>query len=90
MNKTPLAVAICTLLLPLSAYAQEEEGVDLGALQVTVSETPIESLSLAVKKASDDTIKKSTLQQASSTLGNALSGQIGVLPIHLGVGLLPL
>lgn len=86
MNKTPLAVAICTLLVPLSAYAQEEEGVDLGTLQVTVGETPIESLSLAVKKASDDTIKKSTLQQASSTLGNALSGQIGVHSNPFGGG----
>lgn len=90
MKYNALSLAIIGLFGSVMAYADDtsdDESVDLGAVVVTVKKDGQTATGFtANQKASDASVAKSVLQQRSSTLGNALAGELGVHSNPFGGG----
>lgn len=91
-NKLHLSVLVALFGYTMPAFADETTPTTLPEAQLAtvtaeITNAPITSLAFANnQKASDTTIDKQKLQQRSSTLGNALSGELGVHSNPFGGG----
>ncbi|WP_432480924.1 TonB-dependent receptor [Moraxella sp. ZY200743] len=90
MKRKTLPLAILTLLTQV-VYADEilhdEPSVALDPMVVALNKTLLSGSAFSGnQKASDTTISKSKLQQRSATLGNALTGELGVHSNPFGGG----
>lgn len=99
MKKTPLVLAMLACLTQMPrAFAEDltenpnadmtaAPEVDLGTQQVVIHRKQVSSLALGdTQKASDVSVSKAKLQQRSATLGNALSGELGIHSNPFGGG----
>lgn len=90
MNKTTLSLALLNLI-PVLSFADEVKTLnavaDLGVIEITVQKQQQHSLAFAdSQKASDMQVEQKVLQQRSSTLGNALAGELGIHSNPFGGG----
>ncbi|WP_066803436.1 TonB-dependent receptor [Moraxella oblonga] len=88
LKKTTLCLAICALCANSHAHdTADTPTVNLDMIKITLSKKNLDSVALTrVAQTTDMVIKKDTLKQRATTLGDALDGELGIHSNQFGGG----